>query len=64
MWTRKYVLNQPTTPLLFDYVQNGCPVDCSGDWTLEKIFLMLERGPHVSAKEPEDTLQLHEETLK
>ena len=47
MCPRNYALNHPSTPLLFGHTQNGCSVDCREDWTLEKIILMLERGPHV-----------------
>ena len=62
--TRHYVLDHPQTRLLFHYSQHGCPVDCGKYWTLDQIILMLERGPHVSAKETEATRQLHEETLE
>ena len=64
MCPRNYALNHPSTPLLFGHTQNGCSVDCREDWTLEKIILMLERGPHVSDKYPKSTHQLHEETLE
>ena len=64
MCPRNYALNHPSTTLLFCHTQNGCSVDCREDWTLEKIILMLERGPHVSDKYPKATHQLHEETLE
>ena len=50
MFHRTYALDHPITPLLFDYAQHGCPVDCGRDWTMEQIILMLKRGPHVSDK--------------
>ena len=61
---RNCVLNHPTIPLLFYYAQNWCPVDWDEYWTLDQIIIMLKRGPHVSAKYPEATRQLHEETLQ
>ena len=64
MCPRNYVINHPAIPLLFDYTQNGCSVDCRKYCTLEKIIIVLEWCTHVSAKEPEATHQLHEETLE
>ena len=63
MWPRNNALDYPATPLIFDYDHNGCPVDCSEYWTLKKITLMLQRGPHVSYKDTEATCQLQAETL-
>ena len=64
MWPRNYAFEHPVIPLIFDYAQHECPVDCGKYWTLEQIILMLKQGPHVSSKELEATLQLHEETLE
>ena len=55
MWPRNYALDHPAIPLLFEYTQHGCPVDCGKDCTLEKIILVLKQGPHVPSKESEAT---------
>ena len=50
MHPRAYSLDHPAIPLLCNYAQHGCPVDCSKYWTLEQIILMFKQGPHVSSK--------------
>jgi hypothetical protein len=62
MWPRKFALDHDAKPLLSTYAQEGCPVDCGPDWTLEHILIALKRGPHVSAKAKQATNQLHIET--
>ena len=64
MWPRNYALNHPVVPLIFNYAQHWCPVDCFEDWTLEQIIFMLKLYPHVSAKLSEATQQLREKTLE
>ena len=60
MWPRNYALDHPVIPLIIDYAQNGCSVDCDKYWTFNQIILMLERVPHLSAKDPEATRQICE----
>ena len=31
-----YALNHPTTPLLEEYADKGCPTDCGPSWSKEK----------------------------
>ena len=64
MCPRNYSLDHPAITLLFDYAQHGCPVDYGKYFTLKKIILVLKLGPHVSAKDPEATRQIHEEMLE
>ena len=58
----QFVGSHAAIPLLQQYAMNGCPVDCGPDWTQEKILLLLQRGPHQSARLPPAVKQLREET--
>ena len=51
-------------PILHNYAENGCPVDCGDNWSLEHIMLMLRRGPHRSALLKTAIRQLRHETLE
>ena len=48
----------PSAPLLRQYASTGCPVDVGRDWTLEELNATVERGPHVSALEPDAIEQI------
>ena len=62
MHPRPEAFQHPAAPLLQQYADHGCPVDCGPNWTTEKILLLLQRGPHPSANEPDAIDQLREET--
>jgi hypothetical protein len=62
MWPRTYSLNHKAIPLLLSYAKQGCPVDCGEDWDMTKIMAMLQRGPHISANDPQAITQLRKET--
>jgi hypothetical protein len=62
MWPRTYSLHHEAIPLLLSYAKQGCLVDCGEDWDMTKIMAMLERGPHISAKDPQAITQLQAET--
>ena len=51
-----------TTPMLKEWAQHGCPVDCGKDWDRDQIVAALRRGPHISAKHPNAISSLHTET--
>ena len=53
MWPTGPALSHPATPLLKEYAQHGCPVDCGPDWTREQIEQALTYGAHPSAKNKE-----------
>jgi hypothetical protein len=57
-----HALDHPATPLLSDYADNGCPVECGTPWSNEHILLLLKRGPHQSALIPAAIEQLQNET--
>ena len=38
---------------IFKYAQEGCLVDVGHDWTKEEIITSAQRGPHISALDPE-----------
>ena len=59
---RTYSLKHPAAPLLKQYADNGCPVNCGPDWSKEKIILLLQKGPHVSANSQAAIKQLRVET--
>ena len=62
MFPRTFATQHPAAPLLQDYADNGCPVDCGPDWSLQKILDLMQRGPHTSAKAKRAITQLREET--
>jgi hypothetical protein len=62
MEPRTYSSFHKATPLLSDYANNGCPVNCGPDWTLETILKLLRRGPHRSSKRRDAVRQLRTET--
>ena len=58
-----YAKDHPAIPLLNAYAKDGCPVDCGPKWSIEKVKLLLTRGPHISAKSKLATQQLQAETF-
>ena len=52
MWPRGIANLHPAAPLLHQYSNKGCPVDCGNNWTHEQIIAALQRGPHISAHHP------------
>lgn len=53
MKPRTYALQHPAAPMLDQWAEEGCPVDCGDDWTLDMIETAIRRGAHISAKAPE-----------
>ena len=62
MYPSSLAANHATTPLLKEWAQKGCPVDCGTDWSRSQIIAALQRGPHISAKHPDAIASLHTET--
>ena len=54
-------LHHPAAGTLLKYATQGCPVNAGRPWTREEMEAAIQRGPHVSAMEPEAMQQLHEE---
>ena len=52
MWPRGIANLHPAAPLLHQYSNYGCPVDCGANWTNEQIIAAIQRGPHISAHNP------------
>ena len=48
-------------PLLLRYATTGCPVDCGRPWTPEEMQAGVEKGPHISALNPEAAAQFRQE---
>ena len=62
MYPRTYAKFHNATPMLVSYAKEGCPVDCGPDWSLNKIKLLLHKGPHQSSKSRDAIRQLRNET--
>lgn len=62
MHPQSYAAFHEATPLLYDYAQNGCPVDCGPDWTVDAILKLLQQGLHCSSKKQDAVRQLRKET--
>ena len=61
MHPNSHAMYHDAIPLLNSYV-HGCPVDCGKPWTKQHILLALQRGAHISAKNPIARKCLIEET--
>jgi hypothetical protein len=61
MWPRTYALSHSAEPLLTGYSEQGCPVDCGDDWTLDHIEQAILHGPHKSAASSAACAALHAE---
>jgi hypothetical protein len=61
MCPRNLALHHPAAEKLLEYARGGCPCNTGQPWTKEMIHAAVERGPHVSALEPDAADQLHEE---
>ena len=62
MWPRGLAKSHEAAPLLNNFSDEGCPVDCGTNWTNEHIMAALIRGPHISAKSKEAKQCLFRET--
>jgi hypothetical protein len=62
MWPRALALHHRAANLLNSYSINGCPTDCGPPWTHQHILAALQRGPHISAKDPIAQECLQQET--
>jgi len=61
MWPRTFSTSHPATPLLDEYVNKGCLVDCGPDWSHEHIEDALLRGNHTSTNAKRATQALRDE---
>lgn len=59
-----YALQHPAAPILKDWADNGCPVDCGEDWSMDMIECAIKRGAHISAKHPEAITCIRAEQLE
>ena len=51
-------LHHEAADTLLQYATKGCPTKTGKPWTREEITAAVERGPHVSAMDPEAMQQL------
>jgi hypothetical protein len=61
MRPRNLALDYPAAAKLLQYATGGCPANTGKPWTKETIHAAVERGPHVSALEPDAIAQLKTE---
>ena len=61
MCPQNVALDHPAANILKSYSQQGCPVNTGKKWTMEMWEAMIEKGPHISALEPDAIQQLQEE---
>ena len=61
-------LHHPAAPLLTQYATLGCPTHAGKNWTIEEMQAAIDRGPHISALDPEAmeqlTAEVHEKVTK
>jgi len=58
------IKHHPAFEMLLDYASAGCPIDCGPDWSTEHITAAIERGPHLSAKNPAAATSIQAKTLE
>ena len=46
-------LHHPAAELLLDYASGGCPANTGRRWTVDEMQAAIDRGPHVSALDPD-----------
>ena len=61
MCPKNLALDHPAAGKLLKYATGGCPANTGKPWTKEMIHAAVERGPHVSALEPDAIAQLKTE---
>jgi hypothetical protein len=61
MCPRGLALHHPAAAKLLEYATGGCPANTGKNWSKEQIWAAVERGPHVSALNPDSIKQLKTE---
>ena len=61
MRPRGVALEHEAGPLLLRYPTMGCLAKCGRQWTLEELDAAVEKGPHLSAREPGAAEQFRKE---
>jgi hypothetical protein len=54
-------LEHPAAEKLLEYATGGCPANTGKPWSKEQMWAAVERGPHVSALDPDAIAQLEGE---
>jgi hypothetical protein len=54
-------LHHPAAATLLEYATGGCPTNTGNPWTKQQMQEAVDRGPHVSALDPEAIVQMEEE---
>ena len=57
MFPQGRALSHPAGPLLLRYATQGYPVECGQPWTKAEMRAAVEKGPHISALDPDAARQ-------
>ena len=57
-------LHHPAAHLLTEYATLGCPTNTGRNWSVREMQAAIDRGPHVSALDPDAMLQLQSEVAE
>ena len=57
-------LNHPAAPVLLQYAEDGCPVECGEDWTLERLDAAVACAAHPTAEDPVAAKALNTEVME
>ena len=64
MCPRGLALHHPAAGKLLQYATGGCPSNTGQPWTKQQMQEAIDRGPHVSALEPDAMEQFHMEVAE
>jgi hypothetical protein len=58
MCPRNLALHHPAAAKLLQYATGGCPANTGKPWSREEMQAAIDRGPHISAMDPDAMKQL------
>jgi hypothetical protein len=61
MCPQNLALYHPAAAKLLDFATGGCPANTGRPWTKAEMEAAIERGPHVSAMDPDARTQLQQQ---
>jgi hypothetical protein len=61
MCPQNLALYHPAAAKLLDFATGGCPANTGRPWTKAEMEAAIERGPHISAMDPDAMAQLQQE---
>jgi hypothetical protein len=64
MCPRNLALHHPAAAKLLQYATGGCPANTGRPWTRDEMQAAIDRGPHISAMDPDAIKQLATEVAE